>query len=394
MRKKLSKPGTKRLRGRPPKSPIDSVTATLPLDLPAAPQPNDAPVATAPTPITLPHLAPAKISEVYESYWRLAAERQDVFFRRARGEARPWTGNAVLETYKFTNAYRASDRVSQYLIRHVIYRTDLPNAPHEIFFRILLFKLFNKIETWELLQRSFGQITFEDYCFARYDEVLAQAMRDGRRIYSAAYIMPPGSRAFGRPAKHQNNLLLLECMMEDQLSERLAQARTMQEGFEKLRAYPTIGDFLAYQFITDINYSEITDFSEMDFVVPGPGARDGLHKCFVDSGGLNDPELIRLMADLQEQEFERLGLDFQPLWGRRLQLIDCQNLFCEVDKYARVAHPHIAGRTGRTRIKQKFEPIPTPIELFYPPKWSLNDKIRADADTPLGTVDVSRTAAG
>src|SRR5258707_9985183 len=40
--------------------------------------------------------------------------------------------------------------------------------------------------------------------------------------------------------------------------------------------------------------------------------------------------------------------------SRRLQLIDCQNLFCEVDKYARVAHPNIAGRTGRTRIKQKF----------------------------------------
>ena len=133
-------------------------------------------------------------------------------------------------------------------------------------------------------------------------------------------------------------------MMADRLAERLAQIRTMQEGFEKLRAYPTIGDFLAYQFITDINYSEITDFSEMDFVVPGPGARDGLRKCFVDPGGLNEPELIRLMADLQEQEFERLGLDFQSLWGRRLQLIDCQNLFCEVDKYARVAHPQVAGQ--------------------------------------------------
>ena len=199
----------------------------------------------------------------------------------------------------------------------------------------------------------------------------------GRRIYSAAYIMPPGSRAFGRSAKHQNHLLLLERMMADRLAERLAQTRTMQEGFEKLRAYPTIGDFLAYQFITDINYSEITDFSEMDFVVPGPGARDGLRKCFVDPGGLNEPELIRLMADLQEQEFERLGLDFQSLWGRRLQLIDCQNLFCEVDKYARVAHPQIAGKTGRTRIKQKFEPTSEPIELFYPPKWKLNDKIRA-----------------
>jgi len=394
LRKKSTKLVAKGPRGRPRKPRIDPATATLPIDLPVASRAGGAPVTAAPAPILLSHLAPAKVSEVYESYWRFAAERQDVFFRRARGETRPWTEDVILTTYKFTNAYRASDRASQYLIRHVIYRADLPSAPREVFFRILLFKLFNKIETWELLERSFGSITFEDYRFARYDEVLARAMREGRRIYSAAYIMPPGSSAFGKPAKHQNHLLLLERMMEDRLPERLAQTRTMQEGFEKLRAYPTIGDFLAYQFITDINYSEITEFSEMDFVVPGPGARDGLRKCFVDPGGLNESELIRLMADLQEQEFERLGLDFQSLWGRRLQLIDCQNLFCEVDKYARVAHPQIAGRTGRTRIKQKFEPTPTPIELFYPPKWKLNEKIRAGADTPLGAIDAARVAAG
>jgi hypothetical protein len=394
LRKKLPKPAAKRPRGRPPRPHIIPATATLPFDLPIAPRANGEGTENGPTPIILRHLAPAKVSEVYESYWRFAAERQEVFFRRARGEARPWTSNAVLTTYKFTNAYRASDRVSQYLIRHVIYRGDLPSSPREIFFRILLFKLFNKIETWELLERSFGPITFEDFSFARYDEVLARAMRDGRRIYSAAYIMPPGNSAFGKPAKHQNHLLLLERMMDDRLPERLGQTRTMQEGFEKLRAYPTIGDFLAYQFITDVNYSEITDFSEMDFVVPGPGARDGLRKCFIDPGGLNEPELVRLMTDLQEQEFERLGLDFQSLWGRRLQLIDCQNLFCEVDKYARVAHPQVAGRTGRTRIKQKFEPTPTPIELFYPPKWKLNEKIRAGAHALLGAIAATRVAAG
>ena len=393
MRTTSSKSAAKCPRGRPPKPHIEPASATLPLDLPIAPHAKDVPATATPTPIILRHLAPAKVSEVYESYWRFAAERQDVFFRRARGAPQPWTSNMVLMTYKFTNAYRASDRASQYLIRHVIYRADLPKSACEVFFRILLFKLFNRIETWELLERSFGAITFADYRFTHYDEVLTRAMRDGRRIYSAAYIMPPGSHAFGRPAKHQNHLLLLERMMEDGLPARLAQTRTMQEGFEKLRAYPTIGDFLAYQFITDVNYSEITDFSEMDFVVPGPGARDGLQKCFADPGGLNEPELIRLMADLQEHEFERLGLTFRSLWGRRLQLIDCQNLFCEVDKYARVAHPQIAGRTGRTRIKQKFKPTPTPIQLFYPPKWKLNEMMRASADTGRGATKCGEETA-
>lgn len=381
MSNKLPRLTTKRLRGRPPKPRTDSENATLQLDLLGEPCADGKPDIIKPAPIVLRHLAPAKVSEVYESYWRFAAERQNIFFRRVSGDSRPWTSNLVLAHYKFTNAYRASDRTSQYLIRHVIYRADLPSSSREVFFRIILFKLFNKIDTWELLERCLGPITFEDYSFARYDEVLAGAMREGRRIYSAAYIMPPGSSAFGRHAKHQNHLLLLERMMEDQLPERLEQARTMQEGFEQLRAYPTIGDFLAYQFITDINYSEITDFSEMDFVVPGPGARDGLRKCFADPGGLNEPELIRLMADLQEHEFERLGLDFKSLWGRRLHLIDCQNLFCEVDKYARVAHPQIMGRTGRTRIKQRFVPTPKPIDFFYPPKWALSEKVCAGPTT-------------
>ncbi|MXW20558.1 MAG: hypothetical protein F4Z95_07115, partial [Gammaproteobacteria bacterium] len=101
------------------------------------------------TPRSLNHLAPAKVSIVYESLWRFAAERQAVFFRRALGNPPPWTADTVLRNYKFTNVYRAADRVSQYLIRNVIYRGDLPSSPPDVFFRILIFKLFNKIETWE-----------------------------------------------------------------------------------------------------------------------------------------------------------------------------------------------------------------------------------------------------
>ena len=360
-----------RKRGRPAKIPA-STPRTLEFDYAAA----TAPVAPA---IVSNHLAPARTTAVYDSYWRFAAERQRVFFRRALGSPWPWTDNPVMAVYKFTNAYRASDRVSQYLIRNVIYREDLSDAVNEVVFRIVLFKLFNRIETWERLEEALGPISFADYRFDRYDAVLTRAMAEGHRVYSAAYIMPPGSSAFGCKAKHQNHLKLLEMMMAQVLPEKLASARTMQKGFELLRAYPTIGDFLAYQFVTDVNYSKVTNFSEMDFVIPGPGARDGLRKCFADTGGLSDAELIRLMADRQEQECARLGLEFPSLWGRPLQLIDCQNLFCEVDKYARVAHPEAAGLTGRTRIKQKFAPQAQPIEFWYPPKWSINDRIAAGA---------------
>ena len=75
----------------------------------------------------LPDLGPLKPTPVYNTYWRFAAERQNVFFRRVEGRPPPWTHDPVIRAHKFTNAYRASDRVSQYLIRRVIYRADLPD---------------------------------------------------------------------------------------------------------------------------------------------------------------------------------------------------------------------------------------------------------------------------
>ena len=51
--------------------------------------------------------------------------------------------------------------------------------------------------------------------------------------------------------------------------------------------------FLAYQYLIDLNYAAGLGFSEMDFVVPGPGARDGIRKCFgpavVRHRGRDDP---------------------------------------------------------------------------------------------------------
>jgi hypothetical protein len=82
-----------------------------------------------------------------------------------------------------------------------------------------------------------------------------------------------------------------------------------------------------------------------------------------------------MMTDRQEECFEAAGVDFPTLWGRRLQLIDCQNLFCEIGKYARVAFPQALGISGRTKIKQKFRPSEKAFQPWYPPKWRINDRL-------------------
>jgi hypothetical protein len=307
-----------------------------------------------------------RTTSVFDTYWQFAVERQEIFFRRISGLSAPWTADPILGTYRFTNVFRASDRVSQYLIRNVIYEGN--QSEEEVFFRTLLFKLFNKIDTWELLQDRVGPVCWKTFDLSRYSAALNEAFRIGRRLYSAAYIMP--APPFGASRKHNNHINLLYKMMSDRVPSKITTAVSLEEVFNLLRSYPSVGDFLAFQFAIDLNYSGLTNFSEMDFVAAGPGARSGIRKAFSDTAGLTEEDVIRAVTEFASRELDRLGLTLRSLWGRPLQLIDCQNLFCEVDKYSRVAHPEFSG-DGRTRIKQRFVPTVRPTPQVYPPKWRL-----------------------
>lgn len=307
---------------------------------------------------------------VYDDYWRFAAERHSMYLRRLKGQDGPWTHDPILKTYRFTNVYRASDRVSQFLIRRVQYAVERAQSPQELFFRTLLFKLFNKIETWEHLEEQLGPVSWQSFDFDAADRVLNTAISRGSRIYSAAYIMP--SPALGGERKHTNHLRLLQMMMEDGLPAKVEKAGSLGAIFDLLIPYPGLGKFLAFQYAIDLNYASFLTLEESEFVVAGPGALDGIAKCFDDAGEYAAEDIIHAMVDRQDAEFGRLGLDFPGLFGRRLQPIDCQNLFCEISKYARVAHPTVEGVSGRMRIKQTYKHSSRGLQQpFYPTRWNL-----------------------
>lgn len=318
---------------------------------------------------------PLSPTAVYDSYWRFASERLAIYYRRLRDPIGPWTGDEILQTYRFTNTFRAADRVSQYLIREVQYRDDRSQAPAEVFFRTLLFKIFNRIDTWEAIEKNVGQVSWQSTDLDAISALLGRLIERGERIYSAAYIMP--SPSFGRQRKHENHIALLACMMADNLPAILTRVKTMQSAYEAIRSYPGLGPFLAFQYTIDLNYSTLLDFSEDEFVVAGPGALDGIAKCFKNSRAFKAEHVIYEMVERQKNEFQRLGLEFSGLFGRELKPIDCQNIFCEISKYARAAHPEALGLSGRTRIKQRYRVahIASKATPAFPPKWGLGDRI-------------------
>ncbi len=306
---------------------------------------------------------------VFDSYWRFAAERLSVYLKRLAHPAGPWTDDPILRAYRFTNTYRVADRVSQYLLREVQYREERSQAPAELFFRTILFKLFNRIETWELVERELGPISWQTADLNGMIGVLDGALRRGATVYSAAYIMP--SPNLGGARKHVNHLKLLAAMMDQGLPARVERASSLSAVYELLKPWPGLGSFLAFQYAIDLNYSAMLNFDESAFVVAGPGALDGIAKCFSSTGGHDAETVIHMMVDEQEGHFERLGLTFPGLFGRRLQPIDCQNLFCEISKYSRVAHPEISGSSGRTRIKQTYSGEGQQAQPIFPPRWGL-----------------------
>lgn len=309
---------------------------------------------------------------VFETYWRFAAERLDAFYRRLAGHAAPWTNDPIIREHRFTNAFRAADRVSQHLIAEVQYQGC--QDADEVVFRTLLFKFFNKIDTWELLRATVGTPMWGNFDFGTYAGALTAARADRVTLYSAAYVVPPPR--LGEQSKAENHLRLLKLMMTDGLVDAVVAARRLEDVYRALVTYPSVGRFIGFQLAIDLNYSSILDFDEMDFVVAGPGALDGIRKCFgAPSVGIEE-DLIRYVAVHQDEYFASLGLQFEGLFGRPLHLVDCQNLFCEVDKYARVAHPQVAGISGRQRIKQRFRPRSPELTAWFPPKWRL-DRARA-----------------
>lgn len=313
-----------------------------------------------------------KRQEVFDLYWYFACERQNIFWKKINGDPAPWTHDKILQEYKFCNSYRVNDRVSQYLLKNVIYNGNNYNY-EDMLFRIILFKLFNKESTWELLSKNFGDILLKNFNTKKYSIVLENAISNGTKIYNDAYISC-ANKAFGYDRKHDNHLALLDKMFNiDKMQDKIIKCNTMQDAFNIIKGYPLIGNFMAYQLVTDINYSAFVNWKENEFTVAGPGSLRGIKKCFIDKGNMTNEDIIKYMYMHQDEEFKRLNLNFKRIGNRPLQLIDCQNIFCELDKYCRQALPDL--KSNRTKIKKHYVPKKDKIEYIYPPKWEISRTI-------------------
>lgn len=301
-------------------------------------------------------------------YFYFIQERMNIFWGKYNHQDH-LTDDPILQEYKFTNVYRASDRVSQYLIKNVIYRDLDRYAPEDVLLRILVFKVFNRIETWEYLN-NYLDVRVNTYNVEWLSKSLTKRQKD-YPIFSNAYMMAGSHVRYADiKTKHQVWLQMIEDeFIQGRGFEKVLEAKSMSEVYSQLRDYPLIGDFLAYQYTIDFNYSPYLNFDEDSFVKAGVGAVRGIKKCFLSFGN-NFEDAIYYIHDHFEELQERYGYTaFRPLPGRKPKLIDLQNCFCETDKYLRAKMPEL--KVGNVRIKQHYKPTKDRIHFYFPDKWGV-----------------------
>jgi hypothetical protein len=292
-------------------------------------------------------------------------ERHKIYLARLAGKPSPWTNDPILSSNRFCNVFRCADRVSQAAIRVANSSKSLKSFRDQ-FVRSLIFRFFNREDTWRYLCKALGQEPSADnFDRERYTQLLSDykgvrynaAYRTTPPIHSTgtvSYIDRGGRRDHGIQNTHVMQLDLLDRFLNvDNLPQQILESGSLKKSVELLSGYSCVGNFLAMQWSVDLGYGPWLPADwESQFIVPGPGALKGMRRMFPLLKGVSDDVITQgLGAEVLQWMTQNHGLPID-WFGRSLQLIDIQNVYCELDKYCRGMNPGTGS--GSKKIKTRY----------------------------------------
>ncbi|CAE6405127.1 unnamed protein product [Rhizoctonia solani] len=319
------------------------------------------------------------VSPMLDTMFEWIHQRHELFLRRLEGHPPPWTEDPILRNHRFTNVSRTYDRATQFLINRVVNVGD--QTHEELFFRTVLFRMFNRISTYEYLERRCGPLTIANFNIPRWSGALTRLQNEGNSLYTGAYqINWPnfGAETANKPS-HEKHFILIKHMLDDGLPEKMRKYTRLHDAFESILVYPSCGQFISYQLALDLNMLPEVNYDQDTWAPIGPGSMRGLLKMFGPRVKGIENEAMLYLLSIQDQHWRRLEVDMnQPIHGPglcppRIGLPEIEHGLCEVDKYSRMKHPEIklgGGKVPRT-IKHRFkEELATqPVTCDLPLKW-------------------------
>lgn len=272
----------------------------------------------------------------------------------------PWTNDEVLRDFRFTNIRREHDKESKWVIEHI---TGNPELSYEDkLLNIILFRLYNKHETAELISMPFKFSEIPDWDPEWYRSVFeATEAENPEFVFFTGAFYTVGMRntlkkVTGESYTPVRILKYIKLLINKGLVSKIKACTNQQEVFNVLADCDGIGRFLAYQFYVDMTYINEFPFSENEFTVAGPGCIKGLNCLFKDRDGMSYEEcLFWLRNNLDRLFVEALGKDWDakkvfwdlPEEDRCFNVMSLENCFCELSKYIR-------AKTGTGRPRKKY----------------------------------------
>lgn len=312
--------------------------------------------------------------EVFKTFFQYAHDRHDAFLKRKEGNSQEdWTSDPVLRSTKFANVFRVLDRSTQYVLTNVV--QDGPQELREVCFRIILFRSFARISTYEVIKSALGgPPTLAGFSPAAYENILLPHIGAGNPVYGSSYFIP-APRDFKTQYPFQSTLRLIQLMIRTGLPEKLAELHHMRDAHSLLTTFPGLGPFLAMQLLLDLNLSEHFDFNEEEFAACGPGSRAGLVEIFGKYVSGFELDAMRWIQANQDHYWAKYGItDVPHLCPARkpgLNVVDIEHTLCEVFKYRRAKsrmQPPAARRRGRRGPSATPAPSPRAIKTERPIK--------------------------
>jgi hypothetical protein len=315
-----------------------------------------------------------------ENFFRFARERHSIYLRRAAGDTRPWTDDPILHEFRFTNVYRELDATTVWFRENV--RDSMAHTP-EVMLATVLFRWFNRIRTGEAI---FGQTTSDSRGAIRtpWEHLLTHEKTDrviglheidhSVRRYCVGGPYTTGAYIIKTPDGMDKVRGVLWCVSEFMGQEHAGTTGVLQHlspfnwrwiaetlladpGNTELesvwswfRQFPFLGDFMAYELVTDLRHTALLSRAPdiMTWANPGPGAMRGLNRIHDRPVKYSQPKHV-FVCEMRALLGEAKKSSLWPAnpSGQEVEMRDIEHTLCEFDKYERV-------RLGEGRPRGKY----------------------------------------
>lgn len=218
-----------------------------------------------------------------EDFFRFARERHAIYLRRQASLPAPWTADPILQQFSFTNVFRQLDKTTQWYTENV--RKKLP--PEQMLLATVVYRWFNRIRTGEAIFSLPAEgVTPWDVFWSNGDvnvlrEVILEHCGAGPYVTGAYIIKTPDGYD-----KLSGVLKCIEWFMEGDWKEYNltpeSKPQPLENTWDWLRSHRFLGDFMAYEVVTDLRWCEWWNKAPdiMTWANPGPGATRGIGRVF------------------------------------------------------------------------------------------------------------------